>query len=106
MRPIIAILSAVFLVAGIFLIRYSLTQPCKIGELGLSAEGGMNELEEAMPELSINLPVPIQRMMCTFTDWAALSAILVGIAFTWGGARGLVMNCVYLHKEKKKHQKE
>ena len=74
------IISAVFILVGIFLISYSLSRPCDVGDITQTV-GNMTA--------TVNQPEKMNRMVCLGTDFVALVTLLIGSAAVFPGVGGL-----------------
>jgi hypothetical protein len=74
------IISAAFLLFGIFMIHYSLSQPCEVGDITQTI-GNMTS--------TVQQPVKMNRMVCLSTDFPILVTLLLGTASIFPGMSGL-----------------
>ena len=74
------IISLIFIVAGVFLIRYSLMRPCDVAPISQVVQG---------QEITIEQPEQLDRLICLSTDYLALVSMLLGVAAIFLGVSGL-----------------
>ena len=73
------IVSVLFIIIGIFLIRYALIRPCEVEAITQKVNG----------DISIEQPEQLDRLLCLSTDYMALVALLIGTATIFPGVGGL-----------------
>lgn len=86
-----AIISLIFIIAGIFLIRYSLMRPCDVAPISQVVQG---------QEITVEQPEQLDRLICVSTDYYALASMLLGVAAIFPGVSGLFKSLTEVRKEK------
>ena len=74
------VISLIFIIAGVFLIRYALMRPCEVTPISQVVQG---------QEITVEQPEQLDRLICVSTDYCALVSLLVGTAAIFPGVSGL-----------------
>lgn len=74
------IVSILFIIVGVFLIRYALLRPCEVASITQTVQG---------QEIVVDQPEQLDRLICMSTDYMAIISLLIGTAMIFPGVSGL-----------------